>query len=98
MWVVDDGLSLTRFSMNALSVSSSRVRGLCAAGALFLVLAMPGAVDAQGNPEPLGFKFDRGQSVQPIFAGWARKPDGGYSMYFGYINRNYIETPAVPVG
>ncbi len=84
--------------MKALSVNSSCRQGLCAAGALFLVLAMPRAVGAQGNPEPLGFKFDRGQAVQPIFAGWTRKPDGGYTMYFGYINRNYVETPAVPVG
>jgi hypothetical protein len=84
--------------MKAPSVNSCRVRGLCASGALLLVLAVPGVVGAQGNPEPLEFKFDRGQDVQPIFAGWARKTGGGYSMYFGYINRNYVETPAAPVG
>ncbi len=84
--------------MKALSVNSYYVPGLSVGGALFLVLAMPGVVGAQGNPEPLGFKFDRGQAVQPIFAGWAHKPDGGYAMYFGYINRNYVETPAMPVG
>jgi len=84
--------------MKDLGVNSSCVRGLCAGGALLFVLAMPGVVDAQGNPEPLAFKFDRGQAVQPIFAGWARKPDGGYSFYFGYINRNYVETPVVPIG
>ena len=84
--------------MKALSVNSSSLRGLYAGGVLFLVLAMPGVGGAQGNPEPLGFKFDRGQAVQPIFAGWAHKPDGGYAMYFGYINRNYVETPTIPVG
>jgi hypothetical protein len=84
--------------MKALSVNSCCVRGLCVGGALFLVLALPGVVGAQGNPEPLSFKFDRGQDIQPIYAGWARKPDEGYAMYFGYINRNYVETPAVPVG
>jgi hypothetical protein len=84
--------------MKALSVNCSWVRGLCAGGTLFLVLAMPRVAGAQGNPEPLSFKFDRGQAVQPIFAGWARKPDGGYAMYFGYINRNYLEMPVVPVG
>jgi hypothetical protein len=84
--------------MKAVSVNCFWMRGLCAAGALFLLLAMPRVAGAQGNPEPLSFKFDRGQGVQPIFAGWARKPDGGYSMYFGYINRNYLETPVVPIG
>jgi hypothetical protein len=59
---------------------------------------MPGVLGAQGNPEPLEFKFDRGQNVQPTFAGWARKPGGGYSMYFGYMNRNYVETLSVPIG
>ena len=84
--------------MKALSVDSFCVRGLCVGGALFLVLALPGVVGAEGNPEPLEFKFDRGQDVQPIFSGWAHNPDGGYWMYFGYINRNYVETPIVPIG
>ena len=84
--------------MKALSVNSCCVRGLCVSGALLLVLAMPGVLGAQGNPEPLSFKFDRGQDIQPIFAGWAHNPDGSYAMYFGYINRNYVETPSVPVG
>jgi hypothetical protein len=33
-----------------------------------------------------------------IFEGWAHNPDGSTSIYFGYINRNYVETPSVPVG
>ena len=75
-----------------------QVRWLTAAGALAVSLVLPLAAAGQGNPEPLGFKFNNGQSVQPIFEGWARNPDGTFSMYFGYINRNYVETPAVPVG
>jgi hypothetical protein len=37
--------------------------------------------------------------VQPIYEGWQRNPgDGTISMYFGYINRNYSQELAVPVG
>ena len=31
------------------------------------VLALPGGVAAQGNPEPHSFKFNTGQGLTPIF-------------------------------
>ena len=43
-------------------------------------------------------KFNKGQSVQPAFEGWMKNPDGSYSLWFGYLNRNYQETPDVPIG
>ena len=39
-----------------------------------------------------------GQSMQPIFEGFERNPDGSYTMWFGYLNRNYDEAPNVPIG
>lgn len=39
-----------------------------------------------------------GQNVQPAFEGWERNPDGTFNMVFGYLNRNYVEEPEVPVG
>ena len=77
---------------------SHRLVPVFVAGLLLVTLAAPDRVAAQGNPDPSGFKFNSGQSIQPIFEGWAHNPDGSYAMYFGYINRNYVETPAVPVG
>jgi hypothetical protein len=74
------------------------LRPVFAAGVLLITLAAPDRVLAQGNPDPSGFKFDSGQSIQPIFEGWAQNPDGTFLMYFGYLNRNYVETPVVPVG
>jgi hypothetical protein len=41
-------------------------------------------------------KYNRGQSVQPAFEGWTRNPDGSFSMWFGYMNRNWEETPDIP--
>jgi hypothetical protein len=43
-------------------------------------------------------KFNAGQSIQPAFEGWMKNPDGSYSLWFGYLNRNYEETPDVPIG
>lgn len=42
--------------------------------------------------------FLRGQSIQPVYEGWEKAPDGTVTMVFGYLNRNYQETPEVPVG
>ncbi|MSO56479.1 MAG: hypothetical protein EXQ55_06095 [Acidobacteria bacterium] len=76
---------------------SNRLRWL-ALGALTLALAAPLGLRAQGNPDPLSFKFQTGQDVVPIYEGWSHNPDGSYEMHFGYINRNYVETVVVPVG
>ena len=43
-------------------------------------------------------RFNSGQDIQPVFEGWARKPDGDYVFHFGYLNRNYREQPSIPVG
>ncbi len=43
-------------------------------------------------------KFNSGQSVQPAYEGWTRNPDGSRSMWFGYLNRNWQETPDIPAG
>jgi hypothetical protein len=69
-----------------------------AVGALVLALATPLGLNAQGNPDPFGFKFNSGQGLQPIFEGWSKNPDGTFEMWFGYLNRNYVETLLVPIG
>ena len=74
------------------------LRWLTWPSALMLVLALPSGASAQGNPDPTSFKFNHGQNVVPVFEGWARNPDGTYAMWFGYFNRNYAETPVLPVG
>ena len=39
-----------------------------------------------------------GQSVQPIFEGFETNADGSFTMWFGYLNRNYDEMPNIPLG
>ncbi len=43
-------------------------------------------------------RFNSGQSVQPAYEGWTRNKDGSRSMWFGYMNRNWEETPDIPAG
>jgi len=81
-----------------MKVLSRRLQPVFVAGVLLITLAAPHRVAGQGNPDPYGFKFNSGQTIQPFFEGWQRNADGTYSMYFGYLNRNYVETPVVPVG
>jgi hypothetical protein len=71
-------------------------RWLGSAATLVLLLGTPHGSIAQ--IEPFNFKFNSGQSIQPIFEGWSRNPDGSFAMNFGYLNRNYVEEPSVPVG
>ena len=69
--------------------------GLCAA---FLLLAAGFLrLHAQQSPFP-GVLFNRGQDVSPTFDGWERNPDGSFSMWFGYFNRNTQEYLDVPIG
>ena len=28
-------------------------------------------------------RYNRGQSIQPVFEGWSRNPDGSFAMWFG---------------
>ncbi len=76
-----------------MTMSSPRRLG---AGLLGLALAAAPIADAQ--PNPYNLKYRTGQTVQPIFEGWSRKADGGFTMHFGYFNRNFVEEVHVPVG
>jgi hypothetical protein len=66
--------------------------------ASLLCLAFAAGPGAQVVEYTNNFKFNIGQSVQPVFEGWSHAPQGGFNFHFGYLNRNYVETPSIPVG
>ncbi len=43
-------------------------------------------------------QYATGQNVAPAFEGWEQNPDGTYSFFFGYLNRNYEEQVDIPIG
>lgn len=65
---------------------------------LALAVVLGAAAEARAQADPQNFLFSSGQSIQPFFDGWSHRPDGGFDMHFGYLNRNYVEELHVPVG
>ena len=53
------------------------------------VVAAPAGVPGAGAQSP--------GTISPSYDGWARNAEGGYTLYFGYVNRNPGEVE-VPVG
>ena len=78
------------------------VRWAAVAAALAVATVAPARAQVDPRDVPVAAqpqqRFETGQDVQPIYEGWQRRPDGGIRLHFGYLNRNYREQPAVPVG
>ena len=56
------------------------------------ILLTPPSVAAQR------LTYSSGQNVSPAYEGWEEDVDGSRYFLFGYMNRNWEETPTVPVG
>lgn len=83
----ENGMKVTGWGRLALAMA-------LAAGAA----AAPSAAIAQETRVDAPRPHARGQSVTPSYEGWYENPDGGFSMVFGYFNRNHEEHLDVPVG
>ena len=44
------------------------------------------------------FTYSSGQAVSPAYEGWIYNADGTVTMYFGYMNTNWLQEFDVPVG
>jgi hypothetical protein len=63
------------------------------AGALATALLVSAPeVDAQE------LSYRSGQTISAAYEGWVERPDGSRAFLFGYFNRNWEETPDVPIG
>lgn len=72
-------------------------RSLRWSGAAALVVA--GSIGLGAQVEfTNNIKYDSGQDIQPVFEGWARAANGTRDLYFGYLNRNWVQKLHVPVG
>lgn len=74
-----------------------RPRTLVGRTAIALVVMAGGFYSALGQSDR---PVDRlsGQSVAPVYDGFEINPDGTYSMWFSYFNRNRQESVDVPIG
>jgi hypothetical protein len=67
-------------------------------GLLLLAIGVPAGAAGQLEGLSVNVRYNSGQSVQPVFEGWSRNPDGSFSMHFGYLNRNYVQELHAPIG
>src|SRR6059036_3486661 len=44
------------------------------------------------------FTYSKGQSVSPSYEGWMPNEDGSFTLYFGYMNSNWLEEFDIPIG
>ena len=70
---------------------------LLACTAVLLFSAVFARLQAQTFTFP-GIAYPRGRDVSPTFNGWERNPDGSFSLWFGYYNRNTEEEVDIPLG
>ena len=81
-------------------MSQSRCRGMGLGTGWTWALLVVGAVVLAG----LGvgaqqrLSYSIGQNVSPGYEGWEEDADGSRYFLFGYMNRNWEETPTVPIG
>ena len=69
----------------------SRGTILAAAGGLTLLLLQTVAAQTR-------FTYSKGQPLAPTYEGWMPNEDGSFTMYFGYINMNWLEEFDMPIG
>jgi hypothetical protein len=44
------------------------------------------------------FTYSSGQELNPAYEGWMPNADGSFTMYFGYMNSNWLQEFDVPIG
>lgn len=44
------------------------------------------------------FTYSKGQSVSPAYEGWWPNEDGSFTLFFGYMNSNWLEEFDIPIG
>lgn len=60
--------------------------------------SIPARAQSDSLPAELDVPRNSGDSVQPVFEGWQKYPDGSRRLWFGYYNRNLIQQMDIPVG
>ena len=71
-----------------------------ATGAFALLISGATSLEVSGQwPREFGsLRRATGASVAPSFTGWEPNPDGTFTLYWTYLNRNWAEEVDIPVG
>ena len=63
-----------------------------------LLAALVLLVSSQSAPAQTRFTYSKSQSVSPAYEGWMENLDGSFTLYFGYMNSNWLEEFDIPIG
>jgi hypothetical protein len=75
------------------------VRGSWFDGARLLVAPFVALTLAAGSiSAQTRFSYSSGQPLEPAYEGWMPNDDGSYTMYFGYMNSNWLQEFDIPIG
>lgn len=44
------------------------------------------------------FAYSSGLALEPAYEGWTQNADGSYTLYFGYMNTNWLQEFDIPIG
>jgi hypothetical protein len=44
------------------------------------------------------FSYSSGQPLEPAYEGWTKNPDDSYTLFFGYMNTNWLQEFDIPIG
>jgi hypothetical protein len=53
---------------------------------------------ARGASAQTRFSYSSGQPLEPAYEGWMQNKDGSYTLYFGYMNTNWVQEFDIPIG
>jgi hypothetical protein len=60
---------------------------------MLAALVASGAAFAQTR-----FAYSTGQPLEPAYEGWWKNADGSYTLFFGYMNTNWLQEFDIPIG
>jgi hypothetical protein len=63
-----------------------------------VLAALAGLVLFRAAGAQTRFTYSSGQSVSPAYEGWWPNEDGSFTMFFGYMNTNWLQEFDIPVG
>jgi hypothetical protein len=55
-------------------------------------------VAASASSAQTRFSYSSGQPLEPAYEGWMKNADGSYTLYFGYMNTNWLQEFDIPIG
>jgi hypothetical protein len=64
---------------------------------LVAVLCEPAVIDCIAAAQTR-FTYSSGQNLSPAYEGWMPNEDGSFTMYFGYMNTNWLQEFDIAVG